>query len=178
MDPEFDGDKYDSLVSQIGPKMNICGTRDHCPLQERNTRVIKERIRCLWSVLPYRKHVPKGITIGMVNFTIMWLNGFPRKGGISKTISPRMLTTGVRLDYNTHCRCEFGALVQTHDDPLNKNDAHGEDRSTGAICLGPTGNQQGTYYFYSLNTKRLFKAWKLDRDSDDIRCSETYNRNW
>ena len=112
MDPEFDGDKYDSLISNIGPRLNICGTRDHCPLQERNTRVIKERIQCLWSVLPYRKHVPKGITIGMVNCTTMWLNGFPRKGSISKTISPCMLTTGVHLDYNAHCRCEFGTDTQ------------------------------------------------------------------
>ena len=34
-------------------------------------------------------------------------------------------------------------------------------RTVGAICLGPTGNEQGTHYFYSLATGRIIRRSKF-----------------
>jgi hypothetical protein len=58
--------------------------------------------------------------------------------------------TGFNLDYNKHCRLEFGAYVQTHEEHDNSL----QSRTTGAIALRPTGNRQGGYYFLSLTTGR------------------------
>ena len=56
--------------------------------------------------------------------------------------------TGKQLDYNKHLRAEFGEYAQTHEE----HDSDMYERTVGAICLGPTGNQQGGHYFMSLAT--------------------------
>jgi hypothetical protein len=57
---------------------------------------------------------------------------------------------GHNLDYNKHCRLEFGTYTQIHEQHNNSM----ATRTTGAIALRPTGNTQGGYYFYSLGTGR------------------------
>ena len=56
--------------------------------------------------------------------------------------------TGKHLDYNKHVRAEFEEYVQTHEE--HDSDMH--ERTVGAICLGPNGNQQGGHYLMSLVT--------------------------
>lgn len=58
--------------------------------------------------------------------------------------------TGFNIDYAKHCRIEFGAYAQVHEDHNNTM----ATRTTGAIALRPTGNQQGGFYFLSLETGR------------------------
>ena len=57
--------------------------------------------------------------------------------------------TGKQLDYNKHVRAEFGEYVQTHEE----HDSDMYERTVGALCFGPTGNQQGGHYFMSLATR-------------------------
>jgi hypothetical protein len=75
-----------------------------------------------------------------------WINAFPHKLGISQTLSPRTLVTGLDINYAKHCRIEYGQYVQTH----GKHDNTMTPQTIGALALRPTGNQQGGYYFYSL----------------------------
>ena len=110
--------------------------------------------------------MPKMMVIRLVQDKVMWLNSFPRKGGISK-LSNRALMDGVKLDYKLHCRTEIGQYVQTHEDHPIKNNM--KDRTLGAICLGPTGNAQGTHVFLNLNTGR-----RITRTSwDEIPITQT-----
>ena len=88
------------------------------------------------------------VVIEMVYAANYWLNMFPRKGGRSKTLSPRALLTGQSWSYTTHCKLEFGDYVQTHEEHDNSMAA----RTIGAIALRPTGNAQGGYFFFSLTT--------------------------
>ena len=74
-----------------------------------------------------------------------------------RNISPRGLIIGTNLSYSEHCRCPFGAYVQTHEEGYNKTDT---ERSLDAICLGPTGNSQGTYNFMNLATGMKIKRRK------------------
>jgi hypothetical protein len=58
------------------------------------------------------------------------------------------------LDYNKHVRLEFGVYVQTHEEHTNDI----QPWTIGAICLGPSGNEQGGHFFMSLVTgKRLLR---------------------
>jgi len=91
--------------------------------------------------------------IQLVYHAIMRLNAFPSKGGVSPTISPRSLMTGVPLDYKKHCQLPFDSYVQTHKEPDPTNTLN--TRTVGAICLGPTGNLQGSYKFLSLQSGKL-----------------------
>jgi len=97
--------------------------------------------------------------IQLVYHSVMWLNAFPPKGGVSPTISPRSLITGVPLDYKKHCQLAFGSYAQTHEEPDPTNSLN--TRTVGAICLGPTGNLQGSYKFFSLRSGKLItrRAW-------------------
>ena len=65
-------------------------------------------------------------------------------------MGPRTILTGRKIDYKRHCRLAYGEYVQTHEEGDNTLKA----RTTGAIALRPTGNAQGTYYFYNLKTGR------------------------
>jgi hypothetical protein len=79
---------------------------------------------------------------------VCWLNSFPANNVISATLSLRAIIVGSTIDYQHHCQLEFGTNVQTHE----QHDSFMNTRTTGALDLRPTGNLQGGFYFYSLNT--------------------------
>jgi hypothetical protein len=81
----------------------------------------------------------------MIYNTVIWLNAFPPKGGVSTTLSPRTINTGTKFDFNQHRE-----YVQVHEENLPTNSL--QARTVGAICLGPCGNLQGGYLFYNLRT--------------------------
>jgi hypothetical protein len=86
--------------------------------------------------------------VDIVFLSVFWLNAFPHKHGISRTLSPRTNVTGKHVDYKTHCRIEFGQYAQTHEKHNNSMDT----RTIGALALRPADNLQGGYLFYSLVT--------------------------
>ena len=81
------------------------------------------------------------------------LNFFPVKGGILKYYSPNMIMNKSRLDYDKHCKVQFGAYVQAYREtqPKNSQDA----RTIDAVYLRPTDNQQGGHEVLNLNTGRV-----------------------
>ena len=75
---------------------------------------------------------------------------FALKGGISSTQSPSEIVLNRRLNFNAHCKIEFGQYPQTHEEHDNSMAAY----TVGAIATCPTGNAQGGYYFIRLDTGR------------------------
>jgi hypothetical protein len=69
---------------------------------------------------------------------VFWLNTIPKVG---QEHSPKNLVFGDQLlHYKVVCRIPFGAYAQVHDDRSITNSM--ESRTTGAISLGTTGNEQ------------------------------------
>ena len=60
------------------------------------------------------------------------------------------------LDWKKICKLHFGAYAQVHKDRNVTNTL--EERTQGAIYLGPTGNPQGTYNFFSLQSEKKSPA--------------------
>ena len=87
------------------------------------------------------------------------LNAFPPKFAISNTYSPRIIMTGKVLDWKKICKLHFGSYAQVNEDRNVTNTL--EERKQGAICLGPTGNLQGTYNFFRYALKK--KYWTIRR---------------
>ena len=98
-------------------------------------------------MLPFT-HIPSLILVHIIRNAVFWLNCFPYSDGVSSILSPRYIVTGRQIDFARHVRTEFGAYVQTHEEHTNAMNA----RTTGAICLGPTGSVHGTHYFLNLST--------------------------
>ena len=145
-DEEFDYIRADVLPINL---LNVVAADGHVGEVERSIRPIKARVRACAHGLPYR-HIPKIMIRHMVADIIRCLNQFPRKNGISQTLSPTTIVAGhARPDYNS-MKIEFGAYAQGFDDHTPPNTPAA--RSIGAIILNSTGNAQGAYNFISLAT--------------------------
>ena len=148
MDGQFEGLIGD--LAEIGITLNTVARGEHVPEVERHIRTIKERARCVYNTMPFNK-IPGRMLVELIYYSVFWLNSFPARDGISDTLSPRAIVTGSHVDFNKHCKLEFGAYVQAHEEHDNTM----MTRTTGAIALRPTGNVQGGYYLYSLSTGRV-----------------------
>ena len=87
------------------------------------------------------------MVVKMVHTSVFWRNMFTLKGGISKTMSASEIALNRKLDFNAHCKVEFGEYVQTHEEHDNSMDS----RTIGAISTRPSTGD-GAYYFISLAT--------------------------
>ena len=68
-------------------------------------------------------------------------------------MSPRMILSALEIDYNKHCKVAFSTYVQVHEEGDNSL----IPRTSGAIALRLTGNEQGGYYFLSLHSGKKVK---------------------
>jgi hypothetical protein len=133
----------------IGIHLNIVLHDGHVLEAKRYIHTVKEHTCSIYNTLPFTKMHSRMI-IEMVYLSVFWLNMFLATDGVSTTMSPRTIIAGLQLDYIKHCKLEFGAYTQVHEEHNNSMNT----RTTGAIALRPTGNTQGGYYFYSLTTAR------------------------
>ena len=146
-------DEFAPLKQELpGIDINCCGADEHVPEIERYIRTIKDRARSGYNDLPFA-YVPRVVLDRLLGNCVFWLNAFPGSGPNALPYSPRYIMLGRHLDFNKHVRCEFGAYAQTHE----QHDNTMAPRTVGAICMGPTGNAQGTHFFLSLQTGRLLR---------------------
>jgi hypothetical protein len=150
MDIEFD--KVHNHVSVLD--VNTTAASEHVRDIERHIRLIKERERGIVCTLPYPR-LPQIILIHLLHFITMWLNIFPVSNGVSADFSPHEILLRHRLSYKYHCRAPFGAYCKTHKD--NEPTSSMQSRALPTICLGPTGNFQGSYHFLNLLTGLVIK---------------------
>ena len=150
MDNEFSHMEED--FKDLGLQLQTVAADAHVPKIERQIRVIKERVRATRHTLPF-KVLPLLMLVELVYHSVMWLNAFPPKGGVSEILSPRTIITGMTLDAKKHCQLPFGTYVQAHVSAHPTNTP--AERTVGAICLGPKGNLSGTYKFMSLRTGKI-----------------------
>jgi hypothetical protein len=143
--------------------------RDHVPMLAMNIpaanehvgdRVVKEQLCGIICTLPYAK-IPQIVLIHLIHFVVMWLNNFPTRDRISMDYSPRELILCHQLSYKRHCRAPFGAYCETHEENSPTNSM--KSRAIPTICLGPTGNFQGTYNFLNLLSGLVIKRRSFDK---------------
>jgi hypothetical protein len=164
MDGEFV--KLRGDLADLGIVLNETSRNEHVGDIERFIRTLKERMQSIYTTLPFES-IPPRMVIEMAKYCVYWLNAFPSNDGISKTISPRTIITGQSVDYSRHCKFQFGEYVQTHEEHDNTM----LRRTIGALALHPTGNAQGSFYFYSLSTGRVINqayATRLPMPDDII----------
>ena len=131
----------------MGIDLNTCSEEEHIPEMEQHNHTIKELIWATYNLIPFEK-LPTLIIAKLVYNKNGWLNAFPHKNGISTHLSPTTIFTGCKINHNSHCHVKIRTYVQVQNQHSNKM----WSRTTGAIALFPTGNQQGGYYFLSIRT--------------------------
>ena len=96
---------------------------------------MKERVCGNYNVIPF-EHLPPIVVIEMVYTDVFWRNMFALKGGVSKTQSPSEIILNRKLNFNAHCKVEFGEYVQTHEEYDNTM----QSRTVGAIATRPSND--------------------------------------
>lgn len=150
--------EFASLETQLagmGITINVVARGEHVPEIERHIRTLKERVRATVNTLPFRK-IPPRMIVELVYAMSFWIHALPAADGVSKTMSPREIVSGVGIDAARHCRLPFGTYVQTHEEHDNSM----KSRAVGAIALRPTGNAQGAFFFLSLETGKRISRYQ------------------
>ncbi len=151
MDNEFE--KVRNHLPAIN--LNLPASGEHVAEIERRIQVIKEHSRGIINTLPH-PHLPQMMLIHLLHFVVLWLNNFPSNTRISSRWSSCEIILCHCLDYKHHCRAPFGAYCKVHEDHEKIRNSM-KTRGIPSICLGPTGNIQGTYIFLSLVSGLVLK---------------------
>lgn len=138
----------DDLQDKAGIVLIPTASDEHEPYIERNNRTVKERLRCAFSSIPF-EHLPQRMIIEMVYAAVFWLNSICPNDGVSTTLSPREIMTGLSLNDAKHMRFQYGEYSMAHKD---ETDSTMKVRATYSIYLRPSGNMNGGFYVYSLIT--------------------------
>ena len=72
MDMEFERLKKYLLMITI----NIASTQEHVPHVKRKIRLVKERMREIYSTLPFTR-VPGRVNFELAKYIVLWVNVFP-----------------------------------------------------------------------------------------------------
>eukprot|EP00804_Cyclotella_cryptica_P024426 CCRYP_015860-RA/>CCRYP_015860-RA protein AED:0.35 eAED:0.26 QI:0/0/0/1/0/0/3/0/310 len=138
--------------------INTTATNEHVLEIERTVRTVKVRAQGIYNTLPFTEGIPKLMTIEQILFTVLWLKAFPIRLGISTKFSLMELVQRHKLSAKIHFKMPFGTYCEVRNEPDPSNSMQGCTYET--ICMGPTGNVQGSYKFYCLRTKqKLTRRW-------------------
>ena len=151
--------EFEPLKKLMGDKciVNTTAKNEHVGEIERLIQTVKGKSRCVVSEMRDCgiTHLPYAVVKALITFVVMWENALLNKNGISLELSPREIILRWQLNCKKHMKARFGAYCEVSEDSDITNTQ--EDRSTPSICLGPTGNFQGTYKFFNLVSGEVVK---------------------
>ena len=143
------------LDDKLSIPIEFCAAGQHVPRIERGIRSLKDRTRCFWVPLPF-KRVPKLMVDECLVMVTTCLNDFPHKNGISQTLSPAGIVLGRAPIDGNNLKATFGRYYEVYCGTDNTN----KERRVSAICLRPS-NSQGGYYFMSLDTGKRIHGYRF-----------------
>jgi hypothetical protein len=147
--------EFQKLEHKVTAHVEICAAGQHIPRIERGIRFMKDRTRCYWVTLPFKK-VPKIMVDECLTMVTSCTNDFPNKNAISNTMSPASIVLGRGKIDGNNLKATFGKYYEVHCGTDNTN----KERRTSAICLRPS-NSQGGYYFMSIRTGRRIHGYRF-----------------
>jgi hypothetical protein len=95
-DGAFESNKHELQSKPYNITLTTYDADRHVETAERQIRFLKERIRAVRLMMPY-KRLPKRFTIEMVHRITSLINSLPKQNGIHSVISPREIVTGKKF---------------------------------------------------------------------------------
>ena len=103
---------------QLSATVNVVAKGEHVPEIERFNRVIKERTRCYYAMLPFDV-LPRIMIIHLLVTVMFYINAFVWRKGVSQFLSPLTILEGIVIDYNLHFQVIFGEYAHTYENTSN-----------------------------------------------------------
>jgi hypothetical protein len=147
--------EFKKLEHKVSAHVEICAAGQHIPHIERGIRFLKDRTRCFWVSLPFKK-VPKLMIDECLTMVTTCLNDFPSKNGISTTMSPASIVLGRGKTDGNNLKATFGRYYEVYCGTDNTN----KERRTSALCLRPS-NSQGGYFFMNIETGKKIHGYRF-----------------
>ena len=146
-DSGFKAMKTNSEFIELKITLNITAEDEHEPYIKRFNRTLNEMYRMGIAGVPFTI-LPKRMVVELVYTMVYWFNYTIPEDYVSNTLGPGAIILGKTYDYNKMCGngSKSGEYAQTH-----KKITHTiKPRKVSAICMRPTENTQGSFYYYSI----------------------------
>ena len=133
-------------IAEMKIDIDIMAAGEAVPVVERKIRVIKERVRAAINSLPFE------LCDKVEDYLVLWAVSRVNLAVTSNSTtyeSPREKVYGRRVDVSKDCKHGFGDYVQIINNTVNNSMS---ERSRGAIALMPTGNLDGSWWYFCLDT--------------------------
>jgi hypothetical protein len=166
-DGAFESIKHELQDDPYRIALTTCDADRHVETVERQIRFLKERIRAVRLMMPY-KRIPKRFTIEMVHKVTMLINSLPKQNGIHSILSPREIVTGKKFRCST---VVIGQYVQGHTGGTNSTD---NERSVDALYIGRADNGSG-HSVFKLSTKQVVSVNRVTIISTTEATMKTVN---
>jgi hypothetical protein len=148
-------DPHKSLMALQGayPGVHIdpVGAGDHLDKIDTRIRRLKELMRSVVDDLPYS--LPRDRVKDLVTYGVSRINLRSTKA-LNDSSSPRVRLTGTRPEFKQEFGLAFGDYAEVYDpkSAIKSNDIK-TPRTEPCIALYPSANKNGSWMFYSLNSK-------------------------
>lgn len=171
------------LEYNLGPGVttNVTGAGDHLPALDVRIRRVKELIRATLTTVPFV--LPPSKTKYLVAYAVSRMN-FRCTEGRDDSQAPFVAFTGRKVNMKRELGLVFGDLCECAVSGVVSNDAL-IGRTCSHIALCPTGNDSGSWVFWSLDTNMLVRRSRwvkmnifpqlIIHAADAIAASETDN---
>ena len=128
-------------------KLITCDKNAHVERIERAIRFVKESVRGVKSMLPFR-HYPKRLLLEIIYCIITKINSIPRRKRPEHGMSPRRLITGNKLIPPPFTIGDYG-----HGVPGGTSNDTNKRRAFEALYLEPNNNSSG-HWVYNITSKK------------------------
>ena len=110
---------------------------------------VNERLRGTIKTLPYR-------LTEQLRYVVSRINLVPRRNN-PEYVSSREKLWGRKINVDKELKHGFGEYVQVHTSQVDKTMS---ERTSGALSLMPSGNLEGSWYYYLLINNQVVKRNK------------------
>jgi Reverse transcriptase (RNA-dependent DNA polymerase) len=139
------------LRSRIGVAIDTTGDEAVGQI-ERKIRTVKERLRAVICTLPFK--ITDQLLDWLSQAVVYSINSMPTSTSTDRR-SPREKVYGKMISASKDLKYGFGDYVQVG---RQSTDNSMRERTIGALALMPTGNDEGSWWFLSLNTWKAIKG--------------------
>jgi len=128
-----------------GTEIHVGGAGDHVAKVDIKIRRIKETARKVKAGLPWE--LPKQLIKDLITYAVSRIN-ICRTTALGENICPRVLFTGIPVDYKKELQLAFGVYVEAYEGTSNTM----AERSAACIALYRASNSPGSWVLWKIDS--------------------------
>jgi hypothetical protein len=137
----------------LGVEIDIRGADDYVAKVDTKIRRIKETYRTVKCGLPWT--LPQCLITELVSYVVSRLN-IRRTSALSENVCPRVLFTGVPVNFKKELKVAIGEAYEGTDNTSNA-------RSAACIALYPANNAAGSWVLWKLETRSKVRRSNFEK---------------